>query len=192
MPASDVLVVPGVLLLVLLIWMLTTSEPMTGPSVQKPMADARPSCGLKSRISAGVATRMMPSTRPMAPNTMAKPILLSASGMPSRHSRATTTRPARDDVDPAVLVGDAGDERRDGAEDVADHRDVDVVDERHVVVDEDAVLAVRAGGDGAGEIELVVEDDRREHDDARGTGSAGRCWGRRRARYAARGGLTTG
>ena len=93
MPAATYWSCHGVVLLVLLIWMLTTSEPSTGPSVQKPMADARPSCGLKSRISAGVATRMTPSTRPIAPNTMAKPTLLSASGMPSRHSSPTMTRP---------------------------------------------------------------------------------------------------
>jgi hypothetical protein len=40
--------------------------PATGPMVQKPMAEARPSCGLKSRTSAGVATRIAPSTMPMA------------------------------------------------------------------------------------------------------------------------------
>jgi hypothetical protein len=44
----------------------TTRLPRTGPRVQKPIAEARPSCGLKSRTSAGVATRMMPSTKPMA------------------------------------------------------------------------------------------------------------------------------
>ena len=39
--------------------------PATGPMVQKPMAEARPSCGLKSRTSAGVATSMAPSTIPI-------------------------------------------------------------------------------------------------------------------------------
>src|SRR5664280_1539018 len=34
-----------------------------GPSVQNPIADARPSCGEKSRIRAGVATGSIPSTR---------------------------------------------------------------------------------------------------------------------------------
>ena len=48
----------------LLICTATASEPSTGPSVQNPMADARPSCGLKSRTSAGVATSTMPSTKP--------------------------------------------------------------------------------------------------------------------------------
>ena len=93
MPAATYWWCHGVVLLVLLIWMLTTSEPSTGPRVQNPMADARPSWGLKSRIRAGVATRIMPSTRPIAPKTIAKPILLSASGMPTRQSRATTKRP---------------------------------------------------------------------------------------------------
>ena len=45
--------------------------PATGPTVQNPMAEARPSCGLKSRTRAGVATRMAPSTRPRAEMTMA-------------------------------------------------------------------------------------------------------------------------
>ena len=38
--------------------------PATGPMVQNPMAEARPSCGLKSRTRAGVATKMAPSTKP--------------------------------------------------------------------------------------------------------------------------------
>ena len=46
----------------------TTRLPSTGPRVQNPMAEARPSCGEKSRTSAGVATRMMPSTTPTREN----------------------------------------------------------------------------------------------------------------------------
>ena len=42
----------------------TIRLPSTGPLVQKPMAVPRPTCGEKSRISAGVATRHMPSTKP--------------------------------------------------------------------------------------------------------------------------------
>ena len=93
MPAAMYWSCHAVVSLVLLTWMLTTRLPSTGPSVQKPIADARPSCGLKSRISAGVATRMMPSTTPISTNTMPKPSLLCASGMPNRHSRPTTNRP---------------------------------------------------------------------------------------------------
>ena len=52
--------------------MLVIRLPATGPTVQKPMAEARPTWGLKSRTMAGVATRMAPSTRPMAEMTMAK------------------------------------------------------------------------------------------------------------------------
>src|SRR5579872_1256358 len=44
----------------------TIRLPITGPDVQKPIAAARPTCGEKSRISAGVATRQMPSTMPTA------------------------------------------------------------------------------------------------------------------------------
>ena len=42
----------------------TIRLPITGPLVQKPMAVARPTCGEKSLIKAGVATRQMPSTKP--------------------------------------------------------------------------------------------------------------------------------
>ncbi len=43
--------------------MKTTRLPRTGPLVQKPIAVARPTCGEKSRISAGVATRQIPRRR---------------------------------------------------------------------------------------------------------------------------------
>ncbi len=55
--------------------MLVIRLPATGPTVQNPMAEARPTWGLKSRTMAGVATRMAPSTRPRAEMTMAKPPL---------------------------------------------------------------------------------------------------------------------
>ena len=48
----------------------TIRLPATGPTVQKPIAVARPICGEKSRIRAGVATRHMPSTRPTAKPSM--------------------------------------------------------------------------------------------------------------------------
>ena len=38
---------------------------MVGPSAQNPMATPRPICGEKSRMRAGVDTRMMPSTNPI-------------------------------------------------------------------------------------------------------------------------------
>ena len=44
---------------------LAQRAPIVGPSAQKPMAAPRPICGEKSRISAGVETRMTPSTKPM-------------------------------------------------------------------------------------------------------------------------------
>ncbi len=48
---------------VLLDTVVTTRLPRTGPSVQNPMAAPRPTCGEKSRMSAGVATRTTPSTK---------------------------------------------------------------------------------------------------------------------------------
>ena len=44
---------------------LAAKAPMVGPSAQNPIAAPRPICGEKSRMSAGVETRMMPSTNPM-------------------------------------------------------------------------------------------------------------------------------
>jgi len=48
----------------------TIRLPTTGPLVQKPIAVARPTCGEKSLISAGVATRHMPSTNPTTKPSM--------------------------------------------------------------------------------------------------------------------------
>ncbi len=73
--------------------MLVIRLPATGPTVQKPMAEARPTWGLKSRTMAGVATRMAPSTRPRAQMTMAKPHLPEASGTPTATSRPMISRP---------------------------------------------------------------------------------------------------
>ena len=44
---------------------LAARAPMVGPSAQNPMATPRPICGEKSRISAGVETRITPSTNPI-------------------------------------------------------------------------------------------------------------------------------
>ena len=57
------------------------------------MAEARPSCGEKSRIRAGVATRQTPSTKPMAMNTAANAVPLCARGMPTRVSRDVISSP---------------------------------------------------------------------------------------------------
>ena len=49
------------------VWLETSATvrlATTGPIVQKPVANPRPSCEEKSRTRAGVATRMMPSTKP--------------------------------------------------------------------------------------------------------------------------------
>jgi hypothetical protein len=66
--------------------------PTTGPRVQKPIAEARPSCGEKSRTSAGVATRITPSTRPITTRNDTKTVLFGASGV-SRESTPVTARP---------------------------------------------------------------------------------------------------
>ena len=71
----------------------TTRLPMTGPRVQKPIAEARPSCGEKSLTRAGVATRMTPSTRPMTTDRIANDHLSPALGIPKRASSAVSTKP---------------------------------------------------------------------------------------------------
>ncbi len=78
----------------------TIRLPSTGPLVQKPMAVARPTCGEKSRISAGVATRQTPSTAPTTKLSIVNSHLLVAAGkmnvtkMPE-NSSPNTTRFAR-------------------------------------------------------------------------------------------------
>ena len=67
--------------------------PATGPTVQNPMAEARPSCGLKSRTIAGVATKMAPSTRPRAEMTMPKASSDPALGTPTQTSSPTMSSP---------------------------------------------------------------------------------------------------
>ena len=79
---------------------VTTRLPSTGPRVQKPIAVPRPTCGEKSRISAGVATRTMPSTRLRTANSTVYTVLFGAFGRPKAmispvSSRPPTTRLAR-------------------------------------------------------------------------------------------------
>ncbi len=82
--------------MVMLPTIATIRLPSTGPLVQKPMAVARPTCGEKSRISAGVATRQMPSTTPTTKPSMVKTHLLVAAGrtnatkMPVKSNPKTT------------------------------------------------------------------------------------------------------
>jgi len=81
----------------------TIRLPTTGPLVQKPMAVARPTCGEKSRISAGVATRQTPSTKLTTNPAMVNPHLLCWAGrtqtvnIPVNSSPNTTmlARPSR-------------------------------------------------------------------------------------------------
>ncbi len=73
--------------------MLVIRLPATGPIVQNPIAEARPSCGLKSRTKAGVATRIAPSTRPMAEMTMANPHSVVTFVTPNVIRRPTMRRP---------------------------------------------------------------------------------------------------
>ena len=72
---------------------LAARLPMVGPSAQKPMAAPRPIWGEKSRMSAGVDTRMIPSTNPMTQYARAKPNLEWMWGTPSSCTKATTSVP---------------------------------------------------------------------------------------------------
>ena len=71
----------------------TIRLPITGPLVQKPMAVARPTCGEKSLIRAGVATRQMPSTKPTTQLSMVNVHLLVAVGMMNATKIAVKNRP---------------------------------------------------------------------------------------------------
>ncbi len=74
--------------------MLVSRLPATGPTVQNPMAEARPTWGLKSRTMAGVATRMAPSTSPEgADDDGEAPLARVASGTPTATSRPMMSRP---------------------------------------------------------------------------------------------------
>ena len=78
----------------------TIRLPITGPLVQNPMAVARPTCGEKSLISAGVATRQTPSTKPTTQLSAVNVHLSVAAGMMNAtkiavKSRPNTTRLAR-------------------------------------------------------------------------------------------------
>ena len=79
--------------MVLLPTTVTIRLPRTGPAVQKPMAVARPTCGEKSRISAGVATSAMPSTMPTMKLSTAKVHLLVAAGITYAVTMPLSSRP---------------------------------------------------------------------------------------------------
>ncbi len=72
---------------------LANSAPMVGPSAQKPIATPRPIWGEKSRISAGVDTRMMPSTKPITQYDAANHHLSVMWGMAKSWMSATTSVP---------------------------------------------------------------------------------------------------
>ena len=73
----------------------TIRLPRTGPLVQNPMAVARPTCGEKSRISAGVATRQMPSTKPTTKPSMVNAHLFVAAGMMNATKTPVKQQPER-------------------------------------------------------------------------------------------------
>ena len=78
----------------------TIRLPSTGPLVQNPIAVARPTCGEKSLISAGVATRQTPSMNPTTKLSMVNAHLFVAAGMTNAtktpvKSSPNTTRLAR-------------------------------------------------------------------------------------------------
>ena len=112
--------------------MLVIRLPATGPTVQKPMAEARPNWGLKSRTMAGVATRMAPSTSPMARDDDGELPLGVGGGNPEEDQQADDQQAVDDDVGPAQLVGLAGRQGGEGAEQVGDDDDPHVERERHV------------------------------------------------------------
>ena len=71
----------------------TMRLPSTGPSVQNPMAAPRCTWGEKSRTSAGVATRTMPSTNPRRATKTPYSVFEEALGMPKAVMRLAARRP---------------------------------------------------------------------------------------------------
>ena len=89
---------------------MTTSEPSTGPSVQKPIADPRPTWGEKSRTSAAVPTSTTPSTRLSTAKQAANSNLVSHSGKPTSVISAVDRDAVGDEVGAAPAVGQPGGE----------------------------------------------------------------------------------
>src|ERR1700685_4636490 len=115
----------------------TIRLPTTGPLVQKPMAVARPSCGEKSRIRAGVATRQIPSTMPTTKLSLVNTHLFVAAGSTNStkipvNSSPKTTRLAR-----PVRAGGPGEQRAEGAEKVAEGQGHHEERKAHVQVGQD-------------------------------------------------------
>ena len=78
------------------VWVATRlahSAPIVGPRAQKPIATPRPICGEKSRISAGVETRMTPSTNPITQYDAANQNFSVMWGMAKSWISATTSVP---------------------------------------------------------------------------------------------------
>ncbi len=78
------------------VWLVTTVTtrlPTTGPIVQYPIAVARPSCGEKSLISAGVATSTMPSIKLTSANSTRYVVLPPALGRPKKTSTEAISSP---------------------------------------------------------------------------------------------------
>ena len=100
----------------------TIRLPSTGPLVQKPMAVARPTCGEKSRISAGVATRQMPSTMPTANVSMANAHLLVAAGRMKPDEDRGDQQAEDHQVGAAPPVGEPGEQRAECPEQVPNAR----------------------------------------------------------------------
>ncbi len=145
--------------------MVPTTEtirlPSTGPLVQKPIAVARPTCGEKSRISAGVATRQMPSTKPTMKPSIAKDHLLRRQRQDELHEHGGEEQAEDHQVGPAEPVGEARRSREPKAPTRLPRAGGDREErERHA-----CRLVRMQRGDRAADVELVVERDRGEHRD---------------------------
>ena len=145
--------------------------PSTGPIVQNAIALARPICGEKSRISAGVATSAMPSTMLTSAKNTVYSALLVALGSAKQRQQPGQQQPADDEVRAAPAVRQPGAQRGERADQVADHQHEDELREREAEVLDDLRR------DRALDVELVVQDDGRQDRDPQVRRPAARCPG---------------
>jgi hypothetical protein len=142
---------------------------MTGPSVQKPIADARPSWGEK------VADQRRGGDEDHALDEAdtrhdEHELQLGVQERDAVDKHGREQQPVDDQVGPAPSVGRASEDGGERADDSAHNGHSDQVGQRHVEVLADE------GGDGAADVERVVELDRDDDDDAQvdGAGTVGR------------------
>ena len=132
----------------------TIRLPSTGPLVQKPMAVARPTCGEKSRISAGRGHQADALDGADDEALNAEGPLVRRRREDEQGEDGRQQQADHDQVGPAQPVGQAREQRAERADQVPEGQHDHVEGERHVEVGQDQ------RGHRAADIQLVVQRDR--------------------------------